>query len=299
MADLNQYDAGLVIGDGYFGNLRPFRHYSERICFVSSMLSNALLAVLLIREKNETMKPYSRVLLINVVVDYVYTITCMVVEMEMEMNGGVYLYVINGIPTNWSRTWQKAAIAAWIFACASATLVPVIEFTFRYFLVVKHYLLGIWQLLGLAAIASICAFIDAMFFFFAMGSEEDHVAAFGHLMASPIWTSEGRKVVYYGADKVFSVVSVAAIPIGVIMTLLFLNARYVGFGNLIALVLQWIPAVNPITTIFLVGPYREKVFGKLWPSFARRSAVGDMSRTNLSFATSLVVGVGEQSQPTE
>lgn len=78
----NEVDTGaLVFGDGYFGyNLRPLRHISERVCFVVSLVSNAVLAVLLVRENNATIKPYSRVLLINVVFDVVYTISLMIVE---------------------------------------------------------------------------------------------------------------------------------------------------------------------------------------------------------------------------
>lgn len=72
--------SALVVFDGYFGNLRPLRHVSERICFFTSLAANAVLAVLLIREKNEVMKPYSRVLLINVAFDVLYTVICMLVE---------------------------------------------------------------------------------------------------------------------------------------------------------------------------------------------------------------------------
>lgn len=70
----------LVIGSGYFGNLRPIRHHTERLCFAVSTIANSILAVMLIREKNEVMKPYSRVLLINVAFGYFYTIASMIVE---------------------------------------------------------------------------------------------------------------------------------------------------------------------------------------------------------------------------
>ncbi|KAH7725162.1 hypothetical protein AAVH_07209, partial [Aphelenchoides avenae] len=61
-------------------DLRPLRHYSERICFWVSLVANTILGTLLVREKNETMKPYSRVLLLNVIFDYLYTVVSMVVE---------------------------------------------------------------------------------------------------------------------------------------------------------------------------------------------------------------------------
>ncbi|KAH7721382.1 hypothetical protein AAVH_11126 [Aphelenchoides avenae] len=70
----------LVLGSGYFGNLRHLRLCSERACFVTSIASNTVLAALLMREKNEVMKPCSRVLLINVAFDYLYTVLCMIFE---------------------------------------------------------------------------------------------------------------------------------------------------------------------------------------------------------------------------
>lgn len=44
-------------------------------------------------------------------------------------------------------------------------------------------------------------------------------------------------------------VTVAVLPIGIIMLFLVLKAKFVGFGVLIALLLQWIPAVNPVRNV--------------------------------------------------
>lgn len=68
-----------------FYNLRPFRRYSERASFVLSICLNSVLATLLVREKNEVMRPYSRVLLLNCAFDYLYTVVCMVAEMVGHM----------------------------------------------------------------------------------------------------------------------------------------------------------------------------------------------------------------------
>lgn len=61
-------------------DLRDFAHISERCAAIVSFLANTLLASLLIREKNQDMKPYSRVLLQNCFVDVVYTAVASVVE---------------------------------------------------------------------------------------------------------------------------------------------------------------------------------------------------------------------------
>lgn len=72
----------LLVGKGTFPwNLRPHRHYSERICFFTSLVGNTLLIALIKMEKNPVMKPYNRVLLLNIAFDYFYTLVSVVVEM--------------------------------------------------------------------------------------------------------------------------------------------------------------------------------------------------------------------------
>lgn len=138
----------------HFWNLRPLRHFSERFCFITSCIANAVLAVLLIRERNEIMRPYSRVLLLNCFFDVFYTIVCMAVEVvrkcsnlrecceicvkELEMNEGYYIFVINGLPKAWSYEAQLVSVAFWNFAICMTAFLASIEFTFRYLLVVRY-----------------------------------------------------------------------------------------------------------------------------------------------------------------
>ncbi|KAH7702496.1 hypothetical protein AAVH_30345, partial [Aphelenchoides avenae] len=298
------HEAGvLVIGDGFFANLRPLTHYSERVCFVASITFNSILAVLLMREENQTLKPYSRVLLTNVAADLFYTIMCMVVGMDLELNSGVYIWAINGFIKDCSPGVQKLAMSLWITSCCAACLVTTIEFIFRYFLVVRRHTLTYMQLLLCVGVILACGSFDAMWFYMAMNSVEDHAAEFGHLMTHPMW-HEGGSVLYYGADignvyfllflfsvttqdmamfvvialstlatiatlrktahqmsakarymqaqvnrlmfaEIFSLVSVAVVPIACMMPLLFFKVKYAGLGLLITLFLQYIPSVNP------------------------------------------------------
>ncbi|KAH7715480.1 hypothetical protein AAVH_17120 [Aphelenchoides avenae] len=53
------------------------------------------------------------------------------------------------------------------------------------------------------------------------------------------------------------------------MSFLLLRVQYVGFGVLIAIAFEWVPAVNPVTTIFMVGPYRRQFFGYFCKKLAR------------------------------
>ncbi|KAH7687911.1 hypothetical protein AAVH_40536 [Aphelenchoides avenae] len=61
--------------------------------------------------------------------------------------------------------------------------------------------------------------------------------------------------------ETISLTSVFVIPIGFAMGCLIFRVRWVGFGVVIAIFLEWVPAVNPMTTILLVGPYRRQLMG--------------------------------------
>ncbi|KAH7707130.1 hypothetical protein AAVH_25641 [Aphelenchoides avenae] len=129
----------LLIGDGKFPwNLRPFRSYSERVSFGVSMVANTVLIMLLVRERNATIKPYSRVLLLNAVFDYVYTIVSIAVEMELELNQGTYIFVVNGFPKVLPSHWQRVFVGLWMYALTSTCVASIVEFIFRYLHVVKY-----------------------------------------------------------------------------------------------------------------------------------------------------------------
>ncbi|KAH7693559.1 SRJ-21 protein [Aphelenchoides avenae] len=181
-------------------NLRDFSHASERTATVCSLICNTILSVLLIREKNEVMKPYSRVLLQNCVIDYLYTLVCMIVEIQIELNQGVYIFVVNGFLKHLTAQWQYLMIGAWMFSFSLTLIIVPVEFTFRYMLVCKKYMLNTWQLLGLGAIVSLALGL-AVSIVSACLSVTDHKAEFGHLMQDPLWFDDGKQVVFFGADK--------------------------------------------------------------------------------------------------
>ncbi|KAH7715585.1 hypothetical protein AAVH_17023, partial [Aphelenchoides avenae] len=42
-----------------------------------------------------------------------------------------------------------------------------------------------------------------------------------------------------------SLTSISAIPIAALLTFLFLRVQWIGFGIIIAICVEWVPAVNP------------------------------------------------------
>lgn len=55
-------------------SIRGWHHVNEQAVTTLSILANLMLFLVVINERNETLRPYARVLLQNCVVDVVYTV---------------------------------------------------------------------------------------------------------------------------------------------------------------------------------------------------------------------------------
>ncbi|KAH7701117.1 hypothetical protein AAVH_31753, partial [Aphelenchoides avenae] len=191
----------MLVGNGKFlWNLRPYRHYSERICFAASLIGNTILVLLIGREKNPVMIPYSRVLLLNVFFDCIYTFYSMLIELELEMNSGAYIAVVNGIPKHLPAEWQKVFVALWMVSAAAVCHVSAVEFVFRYLRVVHNYTMTYKWLAVSAGVVMLCAVSNGVLLYLAMDSVADHNAQFGRLMSDPMWLEDGRTVAFYAAE---------------------------------------------------------------------------------------------------
>ncbi|KAH7701223.1 7TM GPCR protein [Aphelenchoides avenae] len=298
-------------------DLRDFSHISERCAAVCSLVANAVLSVLLMREKNEVMIPYSRVLLQNCFFDVVYTIVASVVEIQVELNKGVYIFVINGFLKHKPAVWHYWMIGIWNLSFSMTLIIVPIEFFFRYMLVCKKRVIKTWELMALGLVAVIFAAAIAVTVVKACMDVDDHKAAFGELMSDPLWFDNGTQgnkffitflalasgvdFAIYGvmiftsiavarsmkvsAEKMSaktkvmqkqmnrlliteagSVTIIGVLPVAVSMTILLFDITFVGFGICVICMFAWVPILNPVTTILLVGPYRRAVFGNLLES---------------------------------
>lgn len=73
-------NSGPII-DIFSTNIRYWHHINESFVFFSSLVSNFILIVLLITERNEVLRAYTRVLLQTCVIDLLYTVTIYFTEM--------------------------------------------------------------------------------------------------------------------------------------------------------------------------------------------------------------------------
>ncbi|KAH7714991.1 7TM GPCR protein [Aphelenchoides avenae] len=270
-------------------------------------------------EKNPVMIPYSRVLIMNVGFDVFYTFVSMATEVEIELNDGQYIIILNGMTKDFSVGWQIASIWIWEWSISAVCHVSAVEFVFRYLRVVRDYTMTYKWLAVSALIVTLCSVVNASFMCASIASITDHNTTFGHLMIDPIWVEEdGTRLRFLVAsmDTIYlrlfivsvcicdigitsvltlssiftmrtlakqrqimservkymqtqlnrlmfaefiSLTSIFAIPIGALLMFLFLRVQWVGFGNIVAICVEWVPAVNPATTIFLVGSYRDQL----------------------------------------
>lgn len=81
-------------------------------------------------------------------------------------------------------------------------IVAAVEFIFRYLLVVKEYTVGYAGIAAMAAVILIISANNSVFLYLAIDSVDDHCVAFGSLMSDPMWTHNGVRPVYFGANMV-------------------------------------------------------------------------------------------------
>lgn len=53
--------------------------------------------------------------------------------------------------------------------------------------------------------------------------------------------------------QIISLVSVAVVPLSILPAILYFRVKFVGFGVLLTLTIQWIPGINPVCACAHVG----------------------------------------------
>lgn len=136
---------------------------------------------------------------------------------EGEIIDGNYIFVINGIPRDWSPNSQAVAVGCWMFALSLTGFVPPLEFIFRYFAVVRYVtfvfgtftysnlrgilLDGRW-LCALAAVVVALSFANFSLLLACFHAVRDQHALFDHFMRDPMWSPDGKLPAFVGASEV-------------------------------------------------------------------------------------------------
>ncbi|KAH7724991.1 Protein SRJ-14 [Aphelenchoides avenae] len=349
-------------------SLRDIHHYNERVASVLSLVLNGILSYLLITEKNETLKPYSRILLQNAIVDVIYVFACLAVEFQVELNNGVMIFIVNGYFKEWPIEWHYLLIWIWITVMTMTVQVVPIEFFFRYMLVVKKKLLNIWEMLGCCSIAFLLGAWDATLCVLACMQTPNPHEDYGDLMQHPMWFDRnGTQTTFLAADRsqpflllfifsgttmdigaytlmlllslkthgilvgmkgemsaktsymqkqmnrilaaeALSVLCISITPVAIFMMFLFFRWTIVGSGLVLTMIMAWIPIINPITKILLVGPYRRRVLPRACLSIEEaqmrrstekeKSNSGSNKKPSTSITTSKVAPTPQESPQT-
>ncbi|KAH7725160.1 hypothetical protein AAVH_07207 [Aphelenchoides avenae] len=118
------------------------------------------------------------------------------------MNSGVYFFVVNGVPKDWTPEGQKFMVAIWMFILSTTCMVSPVEFIFRYFLVVKNFTMGYKHVFYMACVVVLLSLNNSVLVFLAITRVEDDNAAHNQLMSDAIWWHEGYRPPVYSATKV-------------------------------------------------------------------------------------------------
>ncbi|KAI1696736.1 serpentine type 7TM GPCR chemoreceptor srd domain-containing protein [Ditylenchus destructor] len=191
--------SALHISDKDGWNIRDYHYVNERMCNGVSLILNIILVILLIKTKDQFMKAYSRVLLQNCIIDLVYTLTCALGDIQIEVNKGVNIFIVNGFVKEWPLVWHYALI--WLYiTTATMTLFTVnIEFIFRYMLICKGVSLTTFRLTLLGLVFYILSGSCGSFLILALLDTPNQAATFGHLMRDQIWFDEyGKQTIFAG-----------------------------------------------------------------------------------------------------
>ncbi|KAH7721263.1 7TM GPCR protein [Aphelenchoides avenae] len=184
-------------------SLRDWHHANEVVSAILSLAFNALLSSLLIREKDETIKPYSRVLLQNCLVDVVYTFICLLVETCVEVDKGHYILIVNGCLRFLPLQWHYALSIVHLTSVALTVLIVPVEFVFRYLIVCKSVTLSTKQIYYMGAVALfICTFCSS-FAGFAFTLDSEAGGGYDHHAVDLIWPRDGNEamVVLWASTK--------------------------------------------------------------------------------------------------
>ncbi|KAI1695473.1 serpentine type 7TM GPCR chemoreceptor srd domain-containing protein [Ditylenchus destructor] len=200
MSNTSTYSSYISNKDGW--NIRDYHHLNERLCNGVSFSLNTVLIILLIKTKNQFMKTYSRVLLQNCIIDLIYTLTCALGDIQIEVNEGVVIFIVNGFVREWPLFWHYAFIWLYMTTASMTLLIVNIEFFFRYMLICKSIPLTTCQLILLALILYTLSGLAGSFLILALLDTPDQVATFGHLMRDPIWYDVyGKQTIFAGATR--------------------------------------------------------------------------------------------------
>ncbi|KAI1697786.1 serpentine type 7TM GPCR chemoreceptor str domain-containing protein [Ditylenchus destructor] len=122
-----------------FGSWTPrqLQILSEEVGSSISLAANVILVALILSEKNEVLKSYSRILLLNCVVDVIYTLACATNVLQFEIYNGYFMFINNGFFKDAPMSLLYFLGWFWSWACGLAIYAIPFMFYYRYNLICK------------------------------------------------------------------------------------------------------------------------------------------------------------------
>ncbi|KAI1697356.1 serpentine type 7TM GPCR chemoreceptor str domain-containing protein [Ditylenchus destructor] len=302
---------------------RQLQVISEEIGSSISLIANLILLALIVSEKNEVLKSYSRILLLNCVIDVIYTLACSSLAYQFEIYNGHFIFVNNGFFKDAPMSVQYFLGWFYVWTCGLAVYAIPFMFYYRYTLVCKGVVLTMQKFFLALLVPIIVGSFDAFMLtssHWRMRDKQEQLCQ--ELLNHPLWmtpdglpknclisgersdpalvlfcigvcfkgTSVYVTTIWFGVNihramkesnkyasrktikmqtqlnrilKLQAVLPLftAVLPLCVMLVLIIFKINILGAGLAISAMLSWIPVVNPLSTIFLVSNYRQKLFG--------------------------------------
>ncbi|KAI1702088.1 serpentine type 7TM GPCR chemoreceptor str domain-containing protein [Ditylenchus destructor] len=314
---------------------RQLQVVSEEIGSSISLTANVILLALIISEKNEVLKSYNRILLLNCVIDVIYTLACKALAYQLEIYNGHLIFVNNGLFKDAPMSVQYFLGWLYVWTCGLAVYAIPFMFYYRYTLVCKGVVLTMQKFFLALLVPIIAGSFDAFMLTLShwrMRDRQEQLCQ--QLLNHPLWmipevlprnciisgersdpalllfclgvcfkgTSVYFTTIWFGtkiqramkeSNKIASKKTIkmqtqlsrilkiqavlplftAVLPLSVMLALIIFKINIRGAGLAISALLSWIPVVNPLSTIFLVSNYRQKLFGTILRCMLRKKYV--------------------------
>ncbi|CAD5233441.1 unnamed protein product [Bursaphelenchus xylophilus] len=230
-------------------------------------VTTTLMIYFVLQRNKSELKRYSMMLFMCSATDMVFVLGTFVNQVQIELTDGVMFVVQSGPVTHIDNFPIRCGLVSWeVFSLGlSATVLPAQHY-FRYRLI-KNQALSRWETLSLFMLSVVASSCVAFMGYLALRYSAQIWPGYNYanLLKDTFWFGPNHQM------PVMFIVNLTLIPfLGCVVPLLFITITGLmrmeirGAGLLMIGVLDWLPFINSSCTLYLIRPFRMKVYALIW-----------------------------------